>query len=54
MVWEAQMEAADTEGLQRVEALMIDVPGELVWDLPWPQHAIFLEGDVDVAPVPAG
>ena len=30
--WEAQddMEAADREGLQRMEALMIDIPGDLV------------------------
>ena len=48
------MEAADREGLQRVEALMIDIPGDLVWDLPCPQHASFLEGDVDVVPLPAG
>ena len=48
--WEAQndMEAADREGLQRVEArlstLMIDVPGDLVWDLPCVQQASYLEG----------
>ena len=41
--WEAQndMEAADREGLQRVEA---DVPGDLVWDLPCVQQASYLEG----------
>ena len=42
------METADREGLQRVEALlstlMIDIPGNLVWDLPCVQQASYLEG----------
>ena len=48
--WEAQndMEAADREGLQRVcsllSAVMIDVPGDPVWDLPCVQQASYLEG----------
>ena len=48
--WEAQddMETADREGLQRMEArpstLMIDIPGDLVWDLPCVQQASYLEG----------
>ena len=45
--WEAQddMETADREGLQRVEStLMIDIPGDLVWDLPCVQQASYLEG----------
>ena len=48
--WKAQddMETADREGLQRVEAqpstLMIDIPGDLVWDLPCMQQASYLEG----------
>ena len=47
--WEAQddMETADREGLQRVEALgcplMIDIPGDPVWDLPCVQQASYLE-----------
>ena len=48
--WEAQddMEAADREGLQsgssRLSTLMIDIPGDLVWDLPCMQQASYLEG----------
>ena len=48
--WEAQddMETADREGLQsgssRPSALMIDIPGDLVWDLPCVQQASYLEG----------
>ena len=44
--WEAQddMEAADREGLQRVEVLMIVIIGDLVWDLPCLQQASYLEG----------
>ena len=48
--WEAQndMEAVDREGLQsgssRLSTLMVDVPGDLVWDLPCMQQASFLEG----------
>ena len=42
------MEAADREGLQsgssRLWTLMIDVPGDLVWDLPCVQQASYLEG----------
>ena len=45
--WEAHdgMEAADREGLQRVEALlstlMIDIPGDLVWGLPCVQQSSY-------------
>ena len=43
--WEAQ---DGREGLQKVEAwlstLMIDTPGDLVWDLPCMQKASYLEG----------
>ena len=49
--WKAQddMEAADREGLQRVESsrlstFMINIPGDLVWDLPCVQQASYLEG----------
>ena len=37
--WEAQddLEAADREGLQRVQALMIGIPRELILDLPFTQ-----------------
>ena len=43
--WEAQddMEAADREQLQRVD-LMIDIPEELVWDLPCVQQAAIWKG----------
>ena len=53
--WEAQddMKADDGEELQRFEALMIDIPGDLVWDLQCAQQSSFLEGDVEVASVPA-
>ena len=59
--WKAKddMEAADREGLQRVEALGYQpswsTPGYLVWDLPCVQLTSYLEEviDVDVAPVPA-
>ena len=47
------MKADDGEELQRVEALMIDIPGDLVCDLPCAQQASYLEGDLDVAPLPA-
>ena len=36
-----------------MKALMIDIPGDLVLDLPCVQQASYLEGDVDAAPVPA-
>ena len=48
--WEAQddMEAADREGSQRgsfwLQTLMIDTPGDVVWDLPCVQQASYLEG----------
>ena len=48
--WEAQndMEAADRElaqsGSSRLSTLMIDLPGDLVWDLPCVQQASYLEG----------
>ena len=48
--WEAQddMEAADREGLlsgsSRLSTLMVDIPGDLVWDLPLVQQASYLEG----------
>ena len=43
------METADREGLQRAgssrpSTLMIDIPGDLVWDLPCVQQASYLEG----------
>ena len=31
-------------GSSRLSTLMIDVPGDLVWDLPWVQQASYLEG----------
>ena len=43
-------------GSSRLSTLMIDIPGDLVWDLPCVQQVSYLEGgpiDVDVAPVPA-
>ena len=43
-------------GSSRLSTLMINIPGDLVWDLPCVQQASYLEGgttDVDVAPVPA-
>ena len=48
--WEAQddMEAADREGLQsgssRLSTLMIEICGDLVWDLPCMQQVSYLEG----------
>ena len=48
--WEAQddMEAADRQWLQRgssrLSTLMIEICGDLVWDLPSVQHASYLEG----------
>ena len=47
------MDADDREELQRVEALMIDIPGDFVLDLQCAQKVSYLEGDMDVAPVPA-
>ena len=54
------LEAADRgiaeSGSSLLSALMIDTPGDLVWDMPCVQQASYLEGgptDVDVAPVPA-
>ena len=32
---------------------MIDIPGDFVLDLQCAQQASYLEGDMDVAPVPA-
>ena len=45
-------------GSSRPSTLMIDIPGDLVWDLPCMQQASYLEGGggatgVDAAPVPA-
>ena len=41
-------------GSSRLSTLMIDIPGDLVWELPCMQQAIYLEGGpLDVAPVPA-
>ena len=31
-------------GSSRLSTLMIDIPGDLVWDLPWVQQASYLEG----------
>ena len=39
------MDADDREELQRVEALMIDILGDFVLDLQWPQQASYLEGE---------
>ena len=50
LAWEAQdnMETADREGLQSGSSwpstFMIDIPGDLVWDLPCAQQASYLEG----------
>ena len=54
-VWEAQddMDADYGEELHRVEALMIDILGDFVLDLQCAQQTSYLEGDMDVAPVPA-
>ena len=50
------MESMDVdygEELHRVEALMINILRDFVLDLQCAQQASYLEGDMDVAPVPA-
>ena len=52
MTWKQLAES----GSSRLSTLMIDIPGDLVWDLPCVQQASYLEvgsADVDVAPVSA-
>ena len=39
-------------GSSRLSTVMTDIPGDLVWDLPYVQQANYLT-DVDVTPVPA-